>query len=211
MHLIEVERILSDKIFKLTQGEDPAHDFLHFLRVVRTAKQIAQEERADLAVVVPAAWLHDLINVPKDDPRRAQASRMSAEAAVDFLKQIHYPAHHLDAIAHAITAHSFSAGVRAETLEARVVQDADRLDGLGAIGIARCFASAGVMRRSFYEEQDPFCERGRAVDDRRFTVDHFYAKLFQVAETLQTPAGRAEGARRVQVMRRFLKDLGGEI
>jgi uncharacterized protein len=186
--------------------EDPAHDLLHLKRVVAMAKRLCAEEGADPEVVIPAAWLHDFVIVPKNDPRRSQASKLAAEAALLFLREIRYPERYYPAIAHAIEAHSFSADIKPLTLEARIVQDADRLDGLGAIGIARCFATSGLLKRSFYSEEDPFCEV-RAPSDLEFTTDHFFAKLFKVAETLQTPGGRREGARRAQVMREFLKNL----
>ena len=189
---------------------DPAHDMLHLKRVVKTAKQLARSENARLEVVVPAAWLHDFIVVPKNDPRRAQASRISAEAAVQFLAEIGYPGEYFPAIAHAIEAHSFSANIRAETVEARVVQDADRLDGLGAIGVARCFATAGLLKRPFYSEEDPFCLE-RPPADRTYTVDHFYQKLFRVAESLQTTSAQAEGRKRALAMKAFLENLAEEI
>ena len=210
MNLSKLEEILPQKIATIASSEDPAHDFLHFKRVVETAKRLCAEEGARMEVVLPAAWLHDFVIIPKNDPRRKQASRMSAEAAVKYLKEIGYPEEfHLD-IAHAIEAHSFSANIQTRSKEAEIVQDADRLDGLGAIGVARCFATAGLMKRSFYSEEDPFCTE-RKADDSRFTVDHFYAKLFKTAETLKTSAGRAEGLRRVEVMKRFLGDLREEI
>lgn len=207
---LEIETSLEKKISEIASSEDPAHDLLHFKRVVKTAKDICEQEGAKFEVVVPAAWLHDFVIVPKNDPRRKQASRLSAEAAVRFLRELSYPEVYFDEIAHAIAAHSFSANIEAKTLEAKIVQDADRLDGLGAIGIARCFATAGVLKRPFYSEIDPLCE-SRVADDQVFTVDHFFAKLFQTAQTLKTEAGRREGRRRVEIMRKYLADLSSEI
>lgn len=206
----ELEKILSEQISKIASSEDPAHDFLHFKRVVQTAKYLCVQEKAKPEVVIPAAWLHDFVIVPKNDPRRSQASRLSAEAAISFLKTLNYPEIYLNEIAHAIEAHSFSANIEAKTIEAKVVQDADRLDGLGAIGIARCFATAGLMKRSFYSDEDPFCDE-RAADDSLFTIDHFYKKLFKTAEVLKTQAGRIEGLKRIEVMKRYLNDLETEI
>lgn len=205
-----IEPLLESLLERSGHRNDPAHDLLHLKRVVRMAKALSVAEKAQLEVVVPAAWLHDVVAIPKDDPRRSQASRLSARAAVDILQGAGYPERHLDAIAHAIESHSFSAGIAATTVEARVVQDADRLDGLGAIGIARCFATAGSLGRAFYREQDPFCT-GRPPDDGQYTIDHFFQKLFKTAETLQTEAGRAEGRRRVGIMRRYLADLQAEL
>lgn len=207
---VEFEKLIAQKIYEITCNEEPAHDFLHFKRVVATARQICLEEAAAPQIVIPAAWLHDFVIIPKNDPRRKQASRISAEAALRFLDEIRYPSLYFDDIAHAIEAHSFSANIETRTLEARIVQDADRLDGLGAIGIARCFAIAGHLRRPFYSAIDPFCE-SRTPDDSQFTIDHFYAKLFKTVDKLKTPTGRKIGLKRVQVMQKYLKDLESEI
>lgn len=201
------------------RGADPAHDLLHVGRVVATATRLAAEESADLLIVLPAAWLHDLVDIPKDDPRRTQASRRSADAAVAFLRNAGFPADRLDDVRHAIEAHSFSAKIDPKTKEAEVVQDADRLEALGAIGIARCFATGGAMRRTFYDEADPFgadwtnpdVPPRRPADDAANTLDHFWAKLFHVAETLRTPSGRREGARRAGTMRTYLMEFRREI
>jgi uncharacterized protein len=210
MRLSEIESVLERKISEIASAEDPAHDLLHFKRVVRLAKAICEKENAKAEVVVPAAWLHDFVIIPKNDPRRSRASQLSAEGAIRFLKELSYPEIYFDEIAHAIAAHSFSANIEAKTLEAKIVQDADRLDGLGAIGIARCFATAGILKTPFYSETDPLCDQ-RPVDDKRYAVDHFFAKLFKTAETLKTEAGRAEGFKRVQVMKSYLNDLANEI
>jgi uncharacterized protein len=210
MDLHQIENKLAERIGRIASSEDPAHDILHFRRVVATAKSLCAEEKAKLEVVLPAAWLHDFVIVPKSDPRRKIASRLSAEAAIEFLKELKYPEIHHAEIAHAIEAHSFSANIETKTLEAKIVQDADRLDGLGAIGLARVFATAALMKRPFYGENDPFCTE-RLVDDSRYTVDHFFAKLFKTAETLKTKTGQKEGARRVGIMKRYLSDLRAEI
>lgn len=221
--LVRLEAALRAHLAQRLAGEgacDPAHDLLHLERVVATAKRIAASEGADLRVVVPAAWLHDYVVVPKDDPRRNQASRLAAVEACAYLKDIGYAAaladaslstaSLLNAIGHAIEAHSFSANIAPQTLEAKVVQDADRLDGIGAIGIARCFACSGTMNRPFYSATDPFCTT-REPDDALFTIDHFYAKLFKTAASMQTASGRAEAEKRVEVMRRYLSELGEEL
>ncbi len=207
---LEIEKKLEKKISEIASAEDPAHDLLHFKRVVNLAKAICEKENGKAEIVIPAAWLHDFVIIPKNDPRRKQASQLSADAAIIFLKELSYPEKYFDEITHAIAAHSFSANIEAKTLEAKIVQDADRLDGLGAIGIARCFATAGLLKRPFYSENDPFCNT-RTIDDQQFTVDHFYAKLFRTAETLKTNAGREEGLCRVEVMKKYLSDLANEI
>lgn len=194
----------------LCEGADSAHDVSHYDRVVKTAKQLAEVEKARLEVVVPAVWLHDYVYIAKNDPRRSQASRISAEAAIKWLDSVGYEKSLFRDIAHAIEAHSFSAGITARTIEAKVVQDADRLDGVGAIGIARCFMVGGMFNRRIYDPEDAFAE-SRKLDDGLNTIDHFYSKLFHTIETLQTNAGKAEGVRRAEVMRNYLENLKKEI
>lgn len=210
MDFEQLEGFLSEKIKEIATQDDPAHDYLHFSRVVQTAKKLCLEEKAKLEVVIPAAWLHDFVIVPKNDPRRKIASKLSADEAIKFLKSLSYPEEYFEDIAHAIEAHSFSANIETKTLEARIVQDADRLDGLGAIGLARCFVTAGLLKSTLYHQEDPFCE-GREPDDHKYTIDHFYVKLFKTVDTLKTEAGKKEGLRRAEIMRRYLVDLAKEI
>lgn len=189
---------------------DVAHDLAHIQRVVKVARQLACEEQADLAVVIPAAYLHDCVSLPKDHAQRHLASTLAGDKAVAFLSSIAYPEKYYDAIHHAIRAHSFSAMIDPQSLEAKIVQDADRLDALGAIGIARCMQVSGALNRTLYASDDPFCEE-RKPDDARYSIDHFYNKLFQIADSLNTPSARLEGRRREKIMRTFLEQLALEI
>ncbi len=191
-------------------ANDPAHDLAHIRRVVANARMLAAAEGADLAVVLPAAWLHDCVVLPKDSADRPRASRLAAAAAVDFLSAAGYPAQHVPAIGHAIAAHSFSARIPAETLEARVVQDADRLDAIGAIGIARTLMLGATMGKPLYDEAEPL-PLTRPPDDARSAIDHFYTKLLRLAEMMQTATGRREGERRTRLMRLYLAELGREL
>ena len=192
---------------------DPAHDLAHVQRVVRWARRLAAEEGADLGVVVPAAWLHDVVAVPKDAPDRARASWWAAVAAADWLREQRYPEPLVPAVAHAIEAHSWSAGVEPETVEAAVVQDADRLDALGAVGVARCYATAGAMGSALVHPDDPVptVPPARTLDDRRFATDHFFTKLLGLPATMRTAAGRAEAERRAETVRQFLGELRREV
>lgn len=210
MNMFNWEKKFEIKISEIATADDPAHDFLHFKRVVQIAKRLCVLEKGKFEVVVPAAWLHDFVIVPKNNPLRSQASRLSAEAAIEFLNAIQYPKEFFEDIAHAIEGHSFSANIDVKTIEAKIVQDADRLDGLGAIGIARCFATAGLLKRPFYSDDDPFC-KARIPDDSQFTIDHFYKKLFKTAETLKTKSGIEEGDTRVEVMKNYLSHLSSEV
>ena len=189
---------------------DAAHDPNHILRVVTNARRLTLEEGADLTVVMPAAWLHDCVAVPKSSPDRRMASRLCARQAVAWLEKYDWPYGRLNEIAHAIEAHSFSAAVVPRTLEAKVVQDADRLDALGAVGLARALMLGGEMKRAFYDDVDPFCAT-RLPDDSVFTLDHLFSKLLKLEATMQTPGGKAEARQRTQFIRQFLGQLGSEI
>ena len=195
---------------KSTSGGDAAHGLDHIKRVVANGKRLSESTGANLSVVVPAAWLHDCVSVAKNSPLRSQASALAAKAAREFLQTAGYPAEHLKGIEHAIAAHSFSAGITPETLEAKIVQDADRLDALGAIGIARCLQTSTSMGSALYDLDDPFADH-RVADDRVSTIDHFYTKLLTLANTMQTEAGRSEAHRRTEFMLQYLQQLRREI
>ncbi|MDH4259182.1 MAG: HD domain-containing protein [Gammaproteobacteria bacterium] len=199
------ERFLSDQ-----PGGDPGHGLVHVRRVVATATRLCVSESARGEIVLPAAWLHDCVHVAKDSTERSSASRVAAARAVQFLAGAGYPSGWLPDIRHAIEAHSFSAGIAPRTIEARIVQDADRLDALGAIGIARCIAVGAALGRPIYQSDDPFCA-ARAPDDAGASVDHFYTKLLKLADTMLTEAGRREARRRSDFMQGYLDQLRSEI
>lgn len=114
------------------------------------------------------------------------------------------------AVAHAIEAHSFSANVKPITLEAKILQDADRLDAIGHIGIARCFYVSGRMSRAIYDPNDPKATN-RPLDDNQFAIDHFYTKLLRLAGSFQTDTGRQLSVKRHEIMKNFVDGLLNEI
>jgi uncharacterized protein len=191
-------------------GADSAHDSGHILRVVANARKLAMAEGADWKIVLPAAWLHDCVVVPKSSPERALASRFAARQAVDWLKDGGWPHGKLEEIGHAIEAHSFSAGIEPRTQEAEVLQDADRLDALGAVGLARTLMLGAEMGRTFYQTEDPFC-RNRDPDDAIYTLDHVYRKLLTLESTMRTESGRREAASRTRFLRDYLAQMESEI
>ncbi|MEM7350863.1 MAG: HD domain-containing protein [Acidobacteriota bacterium] len=197
-------------LVRALRNADAGHDLAHIQRVLATAKQLAAAEQARPEVVVPAAWLHDCVTVAKNSPERRLASTRAAQQAGDFLRRSGYPGEWIPGIRHAIEAHSFSASIPPETIEAQVVQDADRLDALGAIGIARCLLVGADLELTLYHPSEPFPQT-RPADDTAYILDHFYCKLLRLADTMQTAAGRQEARRRSQYMEGFLEQLGREI
>lgn len=192
-------------------GSDASHDVHHARRVRRNALTIAElEGMGDPVVLTAAAYLHDLINLPKSAAKRSQASRLSAQAAAPILKALGFSRDEIIATRHAIEAHSYSAGIAPQTIEARILQDADRLEALGALGIARTFHVAGSLGSGLFHGEDPFA-RNRELDDRAFAVDHFATKLLGLADMMQTESGRKIAAQRTEYLAGFLKQLASEI
>lgn len=195
-------------------GDDGAHDDAHILRVWRNVGAIAdglgQDDAPDMELLAAVVILHDCVTVEKNHPDRAQASRKAAERARQVMAPFQWAAPRLDALAHAIEAHSFSAGLLPESLEAKILQDADRLDAIGAIGIARCFYVAGRTGASLYDATDPDAHH-RELDDTRFAVDHFHTKLLRLAAGFQTAPGRRIAEERTAWMTGFLETLRAEM
>jgi uncharacterized protein len=190
---------------------DGAHDLGHLDRVWASCRLIAMDEPgADGDVLAAAAYFHDAVNVAKDSPDRGRASRLSADLAVRDLAAMGFDAAKLPAVHHAIAAHSFSAGIAPETVEACILQDADRLEALGAIGLARTFLVAGQMGGGLFDPEDPMALH-RPLDDRRFALDHLEVKLFGLVETMKTATGRAIATERAEWMASFRTRLLSEI
>ena len=189
---------------------DGAHDLGHLRRVWARAQLIAFDEPCDMAVLLAACMFHDLVNLPKSHPDRARASTLSAEAACHFLRQDGFAEDKLSAVGHAIAAHSFSAGIKPVTTEARVLQDADRLEALGAIGIARMFHVSGAMGGGLFHADDPMALH-RPHDDRAYALDHIETKLLKLVDTMQTAPGRAMATERAEWMLSFRTRLLHEI
>ncbi len=169
-------------------ADDGSHDISHLARVWANARAIHAQEGGDLEILAAATILHDCISLEKNDPRRAQASALAAQKARGVLEDLGWETPRIDAASHAIHAHSFSANIPPETLEAQILQDADRLDAIGMIGVARCFYVGGRMNSQLYAPHDP-AGQNRDLDDRQFALDHFEAKLLTLAEGFQTKTG----------------------
>lgn len=192
-------------------GGDAAHDIAHTDRVWANAQIISDGEApCDVTALLAACYLHDLVSLPKDSPERARASAKSAQAARPVLAGLGLSNAQVTTACHAIEAHSFSANIVPETLEAKILQDADRIEALGAIGIARCFATTGVLGGALFHGIDPF-GASRSLDDKAYAVDHFKIKLLGLPKTMQTKTGRMLADDRANVLRDFLDQLASEL
>jgi len=189
---------------------DGAHDVGHLNRVWKNCRLIAADLFCDMDVLLAAAMFHDVINLPKNAADRHLASRKSADHAAHFLEEDGFDVGKIPQVRHAIEAHSFSAGITPQTVEARILQDADRIDALGAVGVARMMFVAGSLGRQLFDPDDPWA-KNRPLDDKRFAIDHFEVKLFRLAETMTTDAGRKLAESRERTMREFCARLSEEL
>ncbi|HJU84335.1 MAG TPA: HD domain-containing protein [Holophagaceae bacterium] len=189
---------------------DGAHDLAHILRVARLAARIAAAEGADRDTCVAAALMHDLVYVPKNHPDSPRTAQMAAELVPRWCRETPGLESRAEAVAHAVETHSWSGGGEAGTLEAAVVQDADRLEALGAIGIARVFATGASFGSSLWHPEDPW-GAARELDDKAYTLDHFFRKLLKLAEGMKTPTGRRMAAGRQKVLQDYLGALREEL
>lgn len=204
---------LADRLLRAfdANGTDGSHDLSHIIRVWRNVLRIARTEPGcDTELLLAATILHDCVPVEKSSPLRDQASRLSAARAREIVASLTWTATRVDALAHAIETHSYSAGLTPRTKEAMVVQDADRLDSIGAIGIARCFHIGGRMGGGLYHPTDPRAE-ARQYDDRNYALDHFPVKLFKVADGFLTPEGQRLAAARATLMRDYVEAFLAEV
>ena len=189
---------------------DPAHDFDHVMRVYNNAQKIAKKEKVNQKLVLTAALLHDIVSYPKSSKRSKLSSIESAKKSKTILNKYDFTPIEITIISDAISEHSFSQNKIPQTLEGRILQDADRLDALGAIGIARVFATSGSLNRPFYNIDDPFCKK-RGPDDNLWAIDHFFNKLLKLEFMMNTKSGKTEAKKRTKVLKIFLKQLQQEL
>ena len=209
---VELEQLLKT-VELLLHYQSPAHDFQHILRVYRNAEMISKKEKgADLDIVLAAALLHDLVVYPKGSMKAKHSVDESANIAKKILSEHnYYSSEKVEKIVYAIRTHSYSKRLIPSTLEGKILQDADRLDAIGAIGIARTFSVGGSENRSLYNSKDPFCESDRELDDTRWTLDHIKKKLLILKNSMHTNTARDMAEQRTDFIESFLNQLRSEI
>ena len=189
-------------------SDSSGHDFNHTKRVANISRLIQAEEGGDLVVISLAAWLHDV-----DDPKLFETADMAN--ARGFMKRKGVPDIVADAVCHVISQVSFKAGdtVVPDTLEGKIVQDADRLDAIGAIGIARAFAYGGSRGNAIYDPlEKPLAGMGEEEyrHHKGCTINHFHEKLLLLKDMMNTPTARILAEKRDFFMRTFLSEFLSE-
>ncbi len=207
---MKIQTKLFDEVERRMAKNDPAHDFEHVLRVYRNAERICKKEKANPKLILTSALLHDIVSFRKSDKLSKTSSTKSSIESKKILQKFNYSENEIKIISDAIESHSFSKNKTPNTLEGKILQDADRLDAIGAIGIARTFAVGGAENRSFYNKKDVFCI-SRKPDDQVWTVDHFYKKLLLLESKMNTNSAKVEAKRRTKIIKKFLTDLKKEI
>lgn len=212
MELVQWQQRFESWLDEHHANEDSAHDISHFRRVWMTARKIMIHHQADPLVVLTACYFHDIVSLPKNHPERSQSSRLAARKTRDILHRDFpdFPPDRFAGVEHAIEAHSFSAGIAPQSIEAKIVQDADRLEALGAIGLARVFAVSGGLGVALFDAEDPFAD-ARPLDDRAFALDHFQTKLLRLPDTMQTDVGRELAQHNADFLVHFMAKLSAEL
>ena len=187
-------------------NNDPAHDFEHVMRVYRNAEKICNTENGNKKLILSAVLLHDIIKIKN----RKDSALKSAKLSKKILKENQFLDNEISIISDAIKEHSFSKNKIPTTIEGKIIQDADRLDAIGAIGLARVFSFSGSNNRPFYDPNDPFSEN-RVVNDDKWALDHFYEKLLTLEKKMNTKTGKSLAKKRTKILRDFLKELKNEI
>lgn len=212
IYLQKEDVILKTKqfVFKELKGEASGHDWWHIVRVAKMAKTIALKEGADLFICEMAALLHDIA-----DEKLNESEEAGLQKVEKWLEPFQLEAAVKVQIMTIIATISFKGGeeLPVESLEAKVVQDADRLDAIGAIGIARTFAFAGANKQLIY---DPQIELKTTITKEAYrkrnstAIHHFYEKLLKLKDLMNTDYAKKIAAERHQRMESFLEDFFNE-
>ena len=210
MEILNEITYLKKYVKKIYSKNDPAHDFEHIMRVYRNAEKICKTEKANKKLVLISVLLHDIIKTSQSKQNSKSSSDLSAEKSVKILKKLKMSKIEINIISEAISNHSFTKKKISNSVEGRILQDADRLDAIGSIGISRAFCVSGVKNRPFYNPDNPFAKK-RNLDDKKWALDHFFKKLLILEKQMNTKSATIEAKRRTKILRKFLDDLRLEI
>jgi len=211
----KIIKILENKIKKSFSKEGSGHDIYHLRRVLNSALQLQKKEGGDKLVIAIAAFLHDLHRIIERDTGKFCAPKESLPKVRELLKDLKLSVAQKDKILHCIAYHEeygFSKkGKTVSDIETLIIQDADNLDAMGAIGIGRTFSFSGAHSISMWIPEKPF--KRRYFDENKkdiSTIHHFHSKLLKLKENMNTKTGKAVAKQRHEFMERFLKEFFSE-
>jgi len=194
------------------ESEATGHDYWHAERVWKTAMKLGKEEGARLKIIQAAALLHDVADW-KLDPAKQEEGRIKIET---WLSALDYSCEDQDQVHEIMNNMSYKGGTNNHkrlSIEGQIVQDADRLDALGAIGVARAFAYGGSKGRPLHDpEMDPanFDDFEAYKNHKGATVNHFYEKLFKLKDLMNTQSGKVMASARDEFMHAFIDQFYAE-
>ena len=206
MEVLNEIKYLKNYVEKIYKKNDPAHDFEHIMRVYRNAEKICKTENGNKKLILSAVLLHDIVKIKNQKDSAIKSAKLSEK----ILKENNFFDDEIKIISDAIKEHSFSKGKIPSSIEGKIPQDADRLDAIGAIGLARVFSFSGSNNRPFYDPNDPF-SRNRSVNDNKWALDHFFEKLLTLEKKMNTKTGKILAKNRTKILKIFLKELKSEI
>jgi uncharacterized protein len=200
--------ITVEKARRYYEEADAIHDFDHVQRVLALAERLAREENADLEIVRTATLLHDIAR-GHGDRLVADHAHAGAEYARELLAE--HPPEQVEAVAHAIAAHRFRTGPSPQTLEAKILYDADKLDAIGAIGVARAFAFGGYEGQRLWADVSPGYRETQATRHEHTPVHEYQIKLSKIKDRLLTEGARKLAEERHTFMVAFFEQLEQEV
>ena len=210
MEIMNEIKYIKNYVKKLYLKNDPSHDFEHIMRVYKNAEKICKTESVNKKLVLISVLLHDIVKKSQSRKSSKSSADLSAEKSLEILKKLNMSKLEINIITEAIRNHSFTKKKISKTIEGRILQDADRLDAIGAVGIARAFCVSGVKNRPFYNPNNPFAKK-RTLNDKKWTLDHFFKKLLLLENQMNTKFGKIEARRRTIILKKFIDHLKLEI
>lgn len=204
------------KEYGLASMTHSGHPKSHIYRIETLVKKyFIGKKGVDDLVLLTAVYLHDIARAlekrMKREGKNCCHADAGAELAHEYLHYIDFPEDKIPLVVHAIETHRYSKAKKPKTIEARILQECDKLDAMGAIGIIRTLISyPSGENTAFYHQKDPLA-KNRELDDNKYGVDHFFTKLFNLKDKITLPEIRKEAKRRHEYMELFLKELNKEV
>lgn len=208
---------LREKVLSYFDGRD-GHGFDHVDRVYKLALNISEGENVDMDIVRASVLLHDVARVKEEEDRVNGFSRENrvchaeegAKMVPGILKEMDFPYNKIDYVVHAVATHRYSKGLEAKTREAEILQDADRLDALGAVIIVRMVEATLKWDRSFYNASIPI--KAEYDGSKSTMINHIYEKLLKITpDSFKTPKAREIARGRYDFVREFAERYVGEV
>jgi uncharacterized protein len=194
--------------------EGGSHAFDHTERVYNLALKLSKNKDVDLEVIQASALLHDIARLKEDNKEVECHAEHGAEMAENILKEMEFPSDKIKKVAYAIRVHRHRKGLKAETKEAEILQDADRLDALGAITVGRMFSTGGELNRPLYNPKIPLHDK--SINFYTSTIHGFYSRILKITpESFNTDEAKKIAKERYkfveQFVDRFLKEWNGQL